>query len=289
MSKTIETINGTDDCSIHGSYSYVAQRVGKFVAGKVCPHCLQQSLEMAEKKNRLKSVDFEHKRKVEKLKNSGIPYAFYNCTMENYELTSERSREAMGIVHAYINSFKRVLSMRPAAGMIFTGIPGTGKTHIACSIISKLLSQGYSAAYISAPQFLTAMEDSRHGRHDLSSTKLIANYAAPSLLVIDEYGAHTTKDNDYQALFSLVDLRYQSNLPTILITNLAHQEDKNNLSSGVKASSFSSSMPAASGGKVSLQDVIDDRLIERIRGSRGPLLAFDWPSRRNKSSSIELY
>lgn len=263
----LETISGKSDCNLHGSYTYRAYRVGKTVVGKVCPQCLEDGQMKAQEKNAIRNAEEAIKARLEKLTNAGVPLAFQNCDLASYENVNERSEKTIQTVKAYLRNFKVVLQSRPVPGMVFTGVPGTGKTHMACAMIDKLISMNYSAMYCSAPQLLTAMEDARFGRHDLSATGLIMKHAKPSFLVIDEFGAHSSKEADYQTLFSIVDARYQSNLPTLLITNLQYNKGDT----------------ASRPGSGPLQEVIDDRLIERIKGSGGPLFAFDWPSHRRRS------
>lgn len=268
MSK-LEAISGDDACKRHGPFHYRANRVGQTIVGKVCPQCLMEGLMKAQEKKNLASPSEAINARLERLKHAGVPLAFQNCDMDSYEDVNERSVKTTQTVRAYLKHFNRVLNTRPVPGMVFTGVPRTGKTHLACAMIDYLLANKYSALYSSAPQLLTAMEDARFGRHDLSATMLIAKHAKPSLLVIDEFGAHGTRDTDYQALFSIVDARYQANLPTLLITNLQYGKED------------ASKRPT--GGP--LESLIDDRLILRIRGNGGPLFAFDWPPYRLRGST----
>lgn len=269
MSK-LETISGSGDCKRHGPYSYNAYRVGKTVVGSSCPKCLEEGQLKAQEKNAIRDAQETVRLRLERLTNAGVPLAFQNCNLNSYENVNERSVKTTETIRTYLRNFKKVLQTRPAPGMVFTGVPGTGKTHLACAMIDQLLATGYSAMYCSAPQLLTAMEDARFGRHDLSATALIMKHAKPSLLVIDEFGAHSSREADYQSLFSIVDARYQSNLPTLLITNLQYNK---------------SDTAGKTGASGPLQEVIDDRLIERIKGSGGPLFAFDWPSHRRRSTT----
>lgn len=268
MRDKLETFSGVSTCGEHGEFAFNAYRVGKVVVGRVCPACMNAGQLKAQEKNAVRDRNAAIKARTDRLTWAGVPIAFQECDMASYDMVNERATNIVKMVQAYLANFSRVLQARPVPGMIFTGVPGTGKTHLACAMIAALIDLGFSAAYVSAPQLLTAMEDARFSRHDLSATGLIARYAKPTFLVIDEYGAHDTRDSHYQALFSVIDARYQANLPTLLITNLPYQKEAK----------------TSTGGP--LEALIDDRLIERIRGTGGPLFAFDWPSQRRRPPGV---
>lgn len=264
----LEIFKGQAVCEVHGPYTYTARRVGRIEVGKVCPSCLLDGQKKAEQKQAVRSAQLAEQERQQQLELAQVPKTFRDCTLASYEIVNERADLTVRTVKSYLDNFTSVLQLKPVPGMVFSGVPGTGKTHLASLMIAELLSRGHSAMYCTAPNFLIEMEDARFGRHDLSTTALIKRYTKPQLLVLDEYGAHSTREIDYQALFSVIDSRYQSNLPTVLITNLQCQREGSALADA--------SMP--------LSQAIDDRLIERIRGHGGPLFAFDWPSFRHRAS-----
>lgn len=255
----LEILVGNENCSTHGRYSFNAYRLGKMILGRVCPKCLEEGQLKAQEKNSRRLAQNAIRFQEEQISLAMIPEAFKDCTFENYDILNIKSKKTVEVLHKYIKNFKTIVGSKKPPGLIFSGVPQTGKTHLGCATIKRLIAAGHSALYCSAPIALLEMDQARFGRHDLSATALLHMYSSTSFLMIDDFGAHTTRDSDYQALFSVIDQRFQKNLPTLITTNLK-------VSSG------------------SVQKVIDDRMIERVRGEGGALLSFDWPSYRANAS-----
>lgn len=250
---------GEANCPEHGAYKFEAQRIGRYTIGQVCPSCLERGQTMGHQKNieietAQRRLDFVQRKKI-----AGMPEAFLECTLETYMPTNDQADEMLGVVKRYAENFKAILTTRPVPGLVFVGVPGTGKTHIACGMMEHLMQQGYSAAYLACPHFLLAARESQLMRSHEKTSLLIERFKQPHFLVLDEFGTHTTQDVDYQILFSVIDGRYQRNLPTLMVTNLNHAE---------------------------LQKKVDERFLERIRGINGPILKFDWPTHRRPNAHV---
>lgn len=250
---------GEATCPEHGAYTYEARRIGKHTIGQICPSCLLRGQQIGHELN--EKIEAEQRRRefTQRMQIAGVPEAFLECTLDSYNPTSDQADKMLAIVQGYADSFNEVLKARPVPGLVFVGVPGTGKTHIACAMIAKLMAQGYSAAYLACPHFLLAARESQLMRSHEKTSLLIDRFKQPHFLVLDEFGTHTTQDVDYQILFSVIDGRYQRNLPTLMVTNLRHED---------------------------LKKTVDERFLERIIGINGPILKFDWPTHRRPNAHV---
>lgn len=252
MSST-RIVRGQGMCATHGDYTYTAYRAGAAIVGATCPACREEAQMRASAFNAAAQVEEQEARRLKRLADAGIPLAFRDVSFENYRTSDERVLKEFRTVLAYADNFETVLATRGAPGMVFCGMQGTGKTHLGVAVISRLLSRGHSALYVSTPVLLARAREAGRPGSEYSVAQLIRHYSQPQLLVLDEYGAHAFAEFDYQMLFSVVDGRYQLNLPTVLITNVRYEV---------------------------LRQELDERFLERVKGTGGPVLQFDWPSWR---------
>lgn len=254
MSK-MEIVQGNGICRVHGEYAYKGYKVGESVVGKTCPTCLAEMQRKAEIVNNEKKALSLIAGRRHALRLAGVPDIFLDATLANFESNAQTKRN-LDYARGYSTGFKMALQKTPATGLIMLGISGTGKTHLACGIMRKIMEDGYSAAYARVPDLLVRINEATFGRVDATPTQIIDSLSRPHLLVLDEYGAHCLKDEYYQHLFSIIEGRYQRNLPTLLITNLTADE---------------------------LHRELDPRFLERILGnSSGSILSFNWSTYRMK-------
>lgn len=254
-------VQGQDRCAEHGLYTYSALQVGKSIVGKSCPQCLLRSqlqsvIDNEQIELTQKQIDW-----TKRLTRAGVPPAFLSTTLDNYMPTTSLADSMLNNVKAYTRHFNDVLAEKPVSGIVFTGVPGTGKTHIACGMISQLLANGHSGAYMACPHFLLEAKEAQFSRTNERTSRVIERYVDPEFVVMDEFGTHTLKDIDYQLLFTVLDGRYQRNLPTLLVTNLTIGE---------------------------LSKTVDPRFMERVRGARGPSYSFDWPTHRRPNAGVRV-
>jgi DNA replication protein DnaC len=135
--------------------------------------------------------------------------------------------------------------------LILDGKSGTGKTHLAVALAYRAIQNGYDARFASADLLIEELSGAaRSGR----LTEALLPYVQPHVLVIDEVGYLTHRDDAANVLFQLVDHRYLHRKPMILTTN----------------------KPLADWGRVlhdpDLAEAITDRVLERGRviQLRGP-------------------
>lgn len=180
---------------------------------------------------------------------AGIPTSFTTASFNNFVATTLRAQQIAEVLQNYCANFAVQRSMRP--GFLFTGIPGNGKTHLACSIVQSLAQSGYRALYSSLPRFTLELRAAYGNKADVDH--LMSKLKNADFLVLDEIDLHGTSDNDYNLLYDIINARYErQGFPTLAISNRSVER---------------------------LTADLDERLVSRILGGSRPIV-FDWPSRR---------
>ena len=250
MSEIIKFI-GKGVCDIHGEYEYQGRRIGATLLGKFCSKCEAEKDVSRLAKRKKDEEEMEREKRIQRLNNAGVPEHFHTRSFDTYQVRSVDMEKMLNLMRKYVSRFDRVLASPNVSGFIITGGYGTGKTHIGCSAVSALIDAGYSAKYISCSDFLIKVKDAQNFKSHDRTYQLISDCLSPDLLVVDEFGSHSTTDLDFQVMFSIIDGRYQKNLPTFLITNMTSDL---------------------------LMKYIDNRIYERITSKEGGVLAFNWYS-----------
>lgn len=147
-----------------------------------------------------------------------IPQRFEHCTFENYEATTEDQKRVLSQCKAYAEGFKEAL--QKGICLILRGNYGTGKNHLSTAIIRAVLGQGHTALRVKASAFL----DNYWAKDFDERDRWISELARIDLLMLDELGRTTAAKSAEDAFFRLVDARYESGKPTMLITNLSREE-----------------------------------------------------------------
>ena len=215
----------------------------------ICPACLGDASAPAVAGLEERAERQEQRDTAKRLEQAGVPAKFADSSFENWNPTTERATRMAKVMGKYVQEFAS--SRRKRDGFIFTGAPGTGKTHIACAIVSGLARGGFNSRYLSVPTFTRAVKASygRPGQTDL----LLRSVIDSDFLVMDEIDLHGSSDVDYTILYDIINSRYErSGAPVLVISN--RPVDR-------------------------LIVDLDGRIVSRILGAHPPMI-FDWPSQR---------
>lgn len=164
---------------------------------------------------------------VELNRRSGVPSRFQNRFLDTLDTKDPGISLLIAMDHAVEIIFQYGLRNQPDApeiqGLYLYGSTGTGKTHIACTIINELIRLYQVEAHYAKisrdilnrirESFNTASQSYGMGGR---IEKELASYPA---LVIDDFGVHRESDWVNQTLYDLIDTRYEKNLLTILTSN----------------------------------------------------------------------
>lgn len=181
---------------------------------------------------------------------SGIPKRFLGSSFENFNPSPDSDLNFRSIVK-YNLKFKSI--KENGTSLILCGLPGTGKTHLACALVMSLIESGYHAKYSTSYKMFSHIKSTYGKASPKHESQVIQKYISCDLLILDEVGVQFGSDVEKVLFYQIINGRYEDILPTILISN--ENED------GVKK-------------------FIGERCFDRMKDGNGVVLSFDWESHR---------
>jgi DNA replication protein DnaC len=125
--------------------------------------------------------------------------------------------EQPGVNKLQIQNLSNLSFIQRHENIVLIGEPGTGKTGIATGLLRQSLINGYRGLFYDAQKLL---EDLYSSLADKTTTKFITTLSRVSILLIDELGYLTVTNEQCNAFFKLMSMRYSHKKPTIITTNL---------------------------------------------------------------------
>jgi DNA replication protein DnaC len=142
-----------------------------------------------------------------------------NQTFGNFE-----DRRSEGLAPNYVKELEYALQVAaeyaesPDGWLVFTGPPGSGKTHLAAAIANYQAKSGNVPLFVSAIDLLDHLRSTfapgstnryDHRFNEIKTTRL---------LILDGLGTHSATPWAREKLFQLIDYRYNAELPTVITT-----------------------------------------------------------------------
>lgn len=225
-------------CHTHGEYTALLNTQTGCIEGK-CPEC-QDAIDIAH----VQEKRIQHLYRI-----AGIPKIYADKGLSDYETLNNSQAEGLRQARSFAENFVA----NPNRSLIFTGNPGTGKTHLSIGIIKQLILLGLHCRYTTVNDMFSDIKSTYNSAVLKTEDEVVEEYIAPAALVIDELGISTLSKTEEGLLYRVINGRYVEGRTTIVVSNL-------NISSLV----------AASG----------DRLIDRLRDGGGRLIDLQHDSYR---------
>lgn len=157
-------------------------------------------------------------KQVEKLKrDSNLGKRFQSRTFETWD--KSRFPKAYELCFKYARNFERMNEY--GRGIVLIGNAGTGKTHLASAIANSLMNELIPVKFGTFINLLDNLKKAFRTDKDV-----VASLTEIPVLIIDDLGKEKYTEWASQILFQVIDQRYNSELPTIITTNLSVEEMK---------------------------------------------------------------
>jgi DNA replication protein DnaC len=244
-------------CEKHGAFeSGRFPACGKNGIWSKCPVCLGIEMEEDAEKNEEGERTRERERWAETLKTAGIPRRFWEESFDTYIPEDEKQQAAKGACVQY----SKAVAERKAGALFLCGTVGTGKSHLGCSILLSLMGQGdgFRGRYVSVMRMIREIRATYSRDAEKNEQDIIDYFTDLHLLVLDEVGVQLGTQAEKLLLFEVINGRYENERPTVLVSNL-------NVNG--------------------IGEYLGERSIDRLRENGGSVVAFTWPSYRNRKEN----
>lgn len=239
-------------CPKHGPYTSTGTR---YLVGKgrevwtPCSDCTAERHEAEREAAELERQQRERARLEEMLGRAAIPVRFIGRSFDNYRAETPGQVAALAAARDYARSFDR--HAHTGESMLMLGKAGTGKSHLASSILQAIMP-AHVGLYTTAADLIDMVRETWRRDSDQSQARVLQMLATVPLLVIDELGVQYGSESERHTMFQIIDRRYRDRRPMILMANLKLTE---------------------------LQALLGDRVFDRLR-EVSRVLSFDWESFR---------
>lgn len=240
------------ECPSHGAYEskgFKVSGMSREIWGQ-CPACAAEEAAQRQREEAAAALQRQRAAREAAIGDADIPARFHARDFDAFNADTDEKRRAMTVARDFAEQFEA--NHHKGAGLVFAGLPGTGKSHLAAAIMLSLVGR-YSVRYTTCMSLIRMVRDTWRRDSEVSERQILRVLCDElDLLVIDEVGAQYGTDGEQNLLFEVMDRRYSGMRPTILLTN----QDKDGFRS-----------------------FVGDRVFDRLRET-SRWVAFDWPSYR---------
>jgi DNA replication protein DnaC len=160
------------------------------------------------------------------LEATGIPLRYQRCRFAGFK-TASRDRGgktqlvgALTLARRYVDEFIGPEGRFRESGLIFTGPPGVGKTHLAVAVLAELVERyRMHGRFVDFTSLIHQIQATFDPRSPDSKREILDPIIGAEVLVLDELGAQKPTPWVNDILYLIMNSRYTARLPTLFTTN----------------------------------------------------------------------
>ncbi len=154
-----------------------------------------------------------------------------NMTFDNFDwkrvnLPLEQRQNLEAVFH-----FARDFAESPDGWVVFAGVNGCGKTHLAAAIVNYRYQIKKPALFVVVPDFLDHLRSTFSPESKISYDRFFESVKSAPLLVLDDFGEQTTTPWAQEKLYQVINYRYNGRLPTVITTVCALDDIESRIAS----------------------------------------------------------
>jgi DNA replication protein DnaC len=151
-----------------------------------------------------------------------IPPLYRNASFDNFVLPGENPIASRGLESVMVkaSAYAREFPFVPKPGLLFIGPTGTGKTHLAISVLRKLMARGFEGVYY---DYINLLERVRSGYDSAAAPEDREAYQTcldVPVLLLDDLGSHRVIGWIEDTVTAIVTHRCNNQKALIATTNL---------------------------------------------------------------------
>ncbi len=189
-----------------------------YIGSKKCS-CLKQNL-INKVYNQFHTENFE----TECFNAFDFGYFSDKPNKEKYK-TNSSPRENILEIKAISEKFCENIENKNEKNLLFIGNTGLGKTFLSNCIAGRVINNGYTAIYQTAPMLMDMITDYKTSfDKDLSMRQKYNDIFEVDLLIIDDLGTETLTDFKFMELLNIINTRIIKGKKMVISTNLSLQK-----------------------------------------------------------------
>jgi len=142
---------------------------------------------------------------------SGVPPAFLECSLENFETRTPEQSRAANAVKAWV--------VDGSLGLYLYGPPGSGKTHLAIAALLDRLANRKRGQYVSVHELMLEARESFRGHGNRPLSSILDHCTRTGVLLLDDLCAEKTTEFAREVFLALVDRAYSQRRPQLIVTS----------------------------------------------------------------------
>ncbi len=182
---------------------------------------------------------------------AGVPARYESCRLENFKAINERLQISKAVAQRFVEEFPVV-----DFGLLFMGPCGSGKTHLAVSVLRELITRKEAEGlFFDFRDLLKKIQNSYNPVSKSTESQILEPVLDCQVLVLDDLGAERPTDWVKDTIAHIINSRYNRKLTTLITTNFDDRPKETKiLSDGTRISA----------DEGSLEDRIGIRLHSRL-------------------------
>lgn len=168
----------------------------------------------------------------------GIPARYFGADIDSFENGLLRTSGLKN--NTTLQYLKRYMEERPLKDLYIFGVVGSGKTHLAVSVVQYLYNNGYlhdkttrqflkqRISFISVSQLCLSLRSAI--TRNIPEDEILTPFSNSGLLILDGLESAHLTDYAVSSIYSLIDRRYSDARPTITTSNMTLEDVETHLS-----------------------------------------------------------
>jgi DNA replication protein DnaC len=142
-------------------------------------------------------------------------HLYADKTFESFKPRPELPKEKQQNLKSVLAAAKE-FAEKPEGWVVFVGLNGSGKTHLAAAIANYRVNRGHPVAFKEVPDLLDHLRATYSPESPVTYDQLFEGVRNAPLLILDDLGTESATEWAREKLYQIMNYRYNARLPTVI-------------------------------------------------------------------------